>query len=126
MSFWLKSCFSLFILHSGIEDFEDKIDKIAGGDQDKDVNSWINKLYQTFTEDESEDLNSGATVNIENTDLEGLEPPILDDTWGLDEKKPVGMKNYKYQELIFLAPFVRGREWSNTRLLFGKLWPFLS
>ena len=57
------------------------------------MNSWINKLYNTFTEEEGENVNGGAEPTIENTDLEGLEPPILDDTWGLDEKKPVGKKS---------------------------------
>ena len=67
----------LNLVISGLEDFENKIDKIASG-TDNDENSWINKLYNKYNET-SED-------NFElSNDMEGLEPPMLDETWGLKD-----------------------------------------
>ena len=57
-----------------MEDFENKIDSIASG-VDKDENSWINKIYDKFND------NSENDEEVKN--VEGLEPPMLDETWGL-------------------------------------------
>lgn len=61
----------------GLEEFEGKIDKIASGQDD---DSWIGQLYnkmsKTMLSPESNDDNSNN-----NFDMEGLEPPIFDETW---------------------------------------------
>ena len=58
-----------------MEDFEEKIDKIASG-VDEDEHSWINQIYNKFSD-----------AAIENPDdfeeEDGLEPPMLTETWGL-------------------------------------------
>lgn len=65
---------------SGLEEFEDKVDKIANGQED---DSWIGQLYNQFSSSLGID---GAKVD--DADLgskDGLEPPILDETWGLED-----------------------------------------
>ena len=62
----------------GLEDFENKIDKIASGD-DKGENSWINDVYNKYGNGTEDDDNE-VVPNIE-----GLEPPMLDETWGLKD-----------------------------------------
>merc|ERR1712127_647022 len=64
------------LLWHGLEEFEEKIDKIAEGQED-DENSWISKIYHQFSF-----FNDGDN-SLSETDLEGLEPPLLDETWGL-------------------------------------------
>jgi len=61
---------------TGLEDFENKIDKIASGD-DKGENSWINDVYNKYGNGTEDDDNE-VVPNVE-----GLEPPMLDETWGL-------------------------------------------
>merc|ERR1712117_489963 len=63
-------------LWSGLEEFEEKIDKIAEGEDDGE-NSWISKIYNQFSF-----FNDGQN-SLEENDMDGLEPPILDETWGL-------------------------------------------
>lgn len=65
-------------LIAGLEDFENKIDKIASG-VDQDENSWINQIYDKFN-DGSTPSDSSFAKNVE-----GLEPPMLDETWGLED-----------------------------------------
>ena len=63
-----------------MEEFEEKVDKIANGQDD---NTWIGQLYQQFSNSLGIDGSS-----IDDKDLgsqEGLEPPILDETWGLED-----------------------------------------
>ena len=60
----------------GLEEFEEKIDKIAEGEDDGE-NSWISKIYNQFSF-----FNDGDN-SLEENDMDGLEPPILDETWGL-------------------------------------------
>ncbi|XP_059097349.1 uncharacterized protein LOC131891730 isoform X2 [Tigriopus californicus] len=74
----LEGCdFSLseYVL-SGLEEFEDKVDKLAHGQGDE--NSWIGNLYHKF---------KGSFMGVEGNTIEqdGLEPPILDDKWGLGD-----------------------------------------
>jgi len=64
------------ILGAGLEEFEEKIDKIAEGEDDGE-NSWISKIYNQFSF-----FNDGQN-SLEENDMDGLEPPILDETWGL-------------------------------------------
>ena len=71
--FWNKSTLKF----PGLEDFEDKIDKIASG-VDQDENSWINQIYNKFSD--------AAIENPEEyEETDGLEPPMLDETWGLKD-----------------------------------------
>jgi len=67
---------SVFVL--GLEEFEEKIDKIAEGADGGD-DSWISKIYNQFSFFNDVD----NTLTDENMD--GIEPPILDETWGLRE-----------------------------------------
>ena len=65
---------------SGLEEFEDKVDKIANGQDD---NSWIGQLYQQFSSNIGID---GSKIDDDDIgDKDGLEPPILDETWGLED-----------------------------------------
>merc|ERR1712045_615012 len=64
----------------GLEEFEDKVDKIANGQDD---NSWIGQLYQQFSSNIGID---GSKIDDDDIgDKDGLEPPILDETWGLED-----------------------------------------
>lgn len=66
---------------SGLEEFEDKVDKIANGQED---DSWIGQLYNQFSS--SFGIDGAQIDNSEmGEDQEGLEPPILDETWGLED-----------------------------------------
>ena len=63
-------------INPGLEEFEEKIDKIAEGEDDGE-NSWISKIYNQFSF-----FNDGEN-SLEENDMDGLEPPLLDETWGL-------------------------------------------
>jgi len=64
----------------GLEEFEDKVDRIASGQDD---DSWIGQIYNTFSSNFGMD---GSKVDdSELGPKEGLEPPILDETWGLED-----------------------------------------
>jgi len=68
------------IVYMGLEEFEDKVDKIASGQDD---DSWIGQIYNTFSSNFGMD---GSKVDdSELGPKEGLEPPILDETWGLED-----------------------------------------
>jgi len=67
-------------VYAGLEEFEDKVDKIANGQDD---NSWIGQLYQQFSSNIGID---GSKIDDDDIgDKDGLEPPILDETWGLED-----------------------------------------
>ncbi len=72
---------ALLSIISGLEEFEDKVDKIANGQDD---DSWIGQLYRQFSSSFGID---GAEINDSGLDKDGLEPPILDETWGLEDIK---------------------------------------
>ena len=59
-----------------MEEFEEKIDRIADG-EDSSNDSWISKIYNQFSFFNDEDN------SLAEEDMDGLEPPILDETWGL-------------------------------------------
>ena len=63
-------------LFSGLEEFEEKIDKIAEG-QDSGDDNWISKIYNQFS------FFNEVDNSLSESDLDGIEPPILDETWGL-------------------------------------------
>ena len=73
---------------AGLEDFENKIDSIAGN-VDRDPESWLNKLYQTMSSSSSTDQDE-----LVDTSQEGLESPILDENWGLQEQTETGTTNF--------------------------------
>jgi len=67
--------FDIVILH-GLEEFEEKIDKIAEG-QDGGEDNWISKIYNQFS------FFNEVDDTLTDADMDGLEPPLLDETWGL-------------------------------------------
>jgi len=64
------------IVWQGLEEFEEKIDKIAEG-QDSGDDNWISKIYNQFS------FFNDVDNSLSESDLDGIEPPILDETWGL-------------------------------------------
>jgi len=60
----------------GLEEFEEKIDKIAEG-QDGGDDNWISKIYNQFS------FFNEVDDTLTDADMDGLEPPLLDETWGL-------------------------------------------
>merc|ERR1711923_443367 len=73
------------VLWQGLEEFEEKIDKIAEG-QDGDDDSWISKIYKQFS------FFNEVDNELTEADMDGLEPPLLDETWGLGVRN-ISMKN---------------------------------
>jgi len=68
------------LLWWALEEFEDKVNKIAIGE---DNNSWIGQIYEQFSSNFDID---GSKLDDDNIgDKEGLEPPILDETWGIED-----------------------------------------
>merc|ERR1711976_119721 len=63
-------------IFSGLEEFEEKIDKIAEGQDSRDDNG-ISKIYNQLS------LFNDVDNSLSESDLDGIEPPILDETWGL-------------------------------------------
>ena len=70
----------------GIEEFEEKIDKIAEGDNN-DEDDWITRIYNKFSGFNNVDN------ELNDQDMDGIEPPMLDETWGLGQRiinRPAG------------------------------------
>eukprot|EP00096_Caligus_rogercresseyi_P009238 TRINITY_DN3102_c0_g1_i2.p1 TRINITY_DN3102_c0_g1~~TRINITY_DN3102_c0_g1_i2.p1 ORF type:complete len:317 (+),score=90.03 TRINITY_DN3102_c0_g1_i2:2-952(+) len=66
------------VFTTGLEDLEERIDKMVVG-ENQDDNSWIGSLYNKF-----KGAYSGQDADAQDEHgLEGLEPPNLDETWGL-------------------------------------------
>merc|ERR1719232_1720126 len=65
----------IILLH-GLEEFEEKIDKIAEG-QDHGEDNWISRIYNQFS------FFNDVDNSLADTDMDGIEPPMLDETWGL-------------------------------------------
>ena len=84
------------VLISGLEEFEEKIDKIAEGQDDAD-GSWISQIYNQFSF-----FNDDVDNKLTEADMDGIEPPLLDETWGL------GIRNsssFKSKTLVFFTLF---------------------
>ena len=87
-----------------MEDFENKIDKLASGGVDDDEHSWISTIYNEFNGN-----NGSENTDEDFNEIEGLEPPMLDETWGLkddlDENvtKPIPKKKIQDQEFAKFA-----------------------
>lgn len=56
---------------------------------DKDENSWISQIYDKFNDGSSSSEPSFAK------NVEGLEPPMLDETWGLEDDASSGTTREK-------------------------------
>jgi hypothetical protein len=69
-----------------LEEFEEKIDKIAEG-QDGGDDNWISKIYNQFS------FFNEVDDQLSETDMDGLEPPLLDETWGL------GVRNSSFKNI---------------------------
>ena len=90
---------TLFII-VGLEEFEDKVDKIANGQDDE---SWIGQLYNQFSTNLGID---GGKIDDEDIgSMDGLEPPIIDEKWGLEDirklHEPEGNFNIQFLVPIF-------------------------
>lgn len=72
---WIILCFCV----AGLEEFEEKIDKIAEGENTGE-DSWITKIYNKFSG--YNDVDNELT----DEDMDGIEPPMLDETWGLGQR----------------------------------------
>jgi len=69
---------------SGLEEFEEKVDKIAEGQDTGD--SWISQIFNQFS------FLNDVDNQLTETDLDGIEPPILDETWGLGIRNSSALK----------------------------------
>ena len=65
-----------FLIFAGLEDFENKVDKVTKG-ENNDETSWISQIFNKYGK-------AIVNVNKEFKTMEGLEPPMLDETWGLE------------------------------------------
>ena len=66
---------------SGLEDFENKIDKIKiGGSEEESLPGWVYSIFYKYG-------NDVLDIDDNFTEIEGLEPPMLDETWGLKNNK---------------------------------------
>ena len=70
---------------SGLEEFEEKVDKIAEGQDTRD--SWISQIFNQFS------FLNDVDNQFTETDLDGIEPPILDETWGLGIRNSSAFKS---------------------------------
>ena len=75
------------VLISGLEEFEEKIDKIAEGQDDAD-GSWISQIYNQFSF-----FNDDVDNKLTEADMDGIEPPLLDETWGLGIRNSSSFKS---------------------------------
>ena len=76
-NFILQSfCIHYFLIFPGLEDFENKVDKITKG-ENIDGTSWISQIFNKYGK-------TIVSMNKEFKTTEGLEPPMLDETWGLE------------------------------------------
>ena len=78
----------------GLEEFENKIDKIASGHDD---DSWIGQLYNQYSKTLL--ANDRDRTNVSAFSLDGLEPPMFDETWqtsGLGRFKKVKSHYHSY------------------------------
>merc|ERR1711976_754236 len=62
-------------LQQGLEEFEDKVDKIANGQDDE---SWIGQLYNQFSTNLG--IDGGKIDDADIGSMDGLEPPAVDES----------------------------------------------
>ena len=86
----------------GLENFENKIHKVTnGGDDNPDEWNWIIAIFNKFNAMTKDNM----AVNNVFEGVPGLEPPMLDETWGLrdyNQNKTHDIENAvaKYQKEI--------------------------
>ncbi len=77
-------CSPITLLSPGLEEFENKIDKLAGDNNGNgnggESDSWLGKLYHKF-----KDSFGGEENTLATSEMDGMESPILDETWGLGD-----------------------------------------
>ena len=95
----LRCLKSFLYSFTGLEEFEDKVDRIASGQDD---DSWIGQIYNTFSSNFGMD---GSKVDdSELGPKEGLEPPILDETWGLEDVRKLHETD---EGMILILKFIK-------------------
>ena len=62
------------------------MDRIAEGEDDGD-DSWISKIYNQFS------FFNDVENSLSESDLDGIDPPILDETWGLGLRNSSTLKS---------------------------------
>ena len=77
-----------------MEEFEEKIDKIAEG-QDGGEDNWISKIYNQFS------FFNEVDDTLTDADMDGLEPPLLDETWGLAVRNASVKSKRLFQPLVY-------------------------
>ena len=80
-------------ISAGLEEFENKVDQIAAGHEE---NSWISALYKKFS-----DSYINGNDSISENQMEGMEPPMLDETWGLEDIARLHQENGNGSEFIY-------------------------
>ena len=79
---------------SGLEEFEDKVDKIASG---QDEESWIGQLYNQFSNNFG--IDGDKIDDAEIGSMDGLEPPVIDEKWGLEDIRKLHEDEGMFQRL---------------------------
>jgi len=82
------------ILILGLEEFEEKIDKISEHQGRED--SWLTKMFNMFND------KYGKDDPLSANDLDGIDPPVLDETWGLSLQTSGKKNNTTIEEPISL------------------------
>ena len=67
------------LLFKGLENFENKIHKVANGGEKSEKLNWIEDIFDKFN------TNDDMAMNNVFEGVPGLEPPMLDETWGLKD-----------------------------------------
>lgn len=67
------------------------MDRIAQEGENSEDDSWLGRIYQQF----KHLMKDADGSEPEPYNVEGLEPPMFDDTWGLADDFDVMMKNGK-------------------------------
>jgi hypothetical protein len=79
------------------------VDQIAAGHEE---NSWISSLYKKF----SDNFISGNADAIQDDQMDGMEPPMLDETWGLEDIQRLHQENSSKFYFCFLMPKMVSKE----------------
>ena len=95
----------------GLEEFQEKMENFGNGILDENDSSWIGQMVKKFfrlrtDEDELGDPNPEYD--------EGLEPPVLDLRWGLDDPVSTGMCVVNLYSCVFVP--VGGAKSKETRM----------
>lgn len=85
----------------GLEEFENKIDKLAGDENGNSIDNdnWMARLYHKFKDTLGSDDNS-IEMDAAGAEMDGMEPPILDATWGLADVRQLYDSKSSFIHLI--------------------------